>query len=240
MNKKFELLRKLAQEARQNPNLILPTNYGYLAYGQFKIEVKEDQVAVTYPGTQVAFTSDKVALAYCTLIRHWQFTDASVLQMIDAQLDRVKTELLLRLGKFEANPYNELNIVKLDNLRFRRQELLEEIAKYINRAKYWQDKGHDNETSRIKHTRQQENRKSNGTALWQQSSSQHTSTSKGSGSFKSSKNSAKRIQKHKGHSKHRKQPGLPQSTNDGASTNTTRKRKHRSTRSRHNRNNKSN
>jgi len=235
MNKKFELLRRLAQEAKQNPNLILPSKYGYIAYGKYEIIVTDNGVTVG----DLRFVDEKIALSYCTLLRYNKFSDAVTLKYLSDTLYNHETELLWRLEKFEQNPQNELNILKLDNSRYRRLELLRDIAKYITLAKHWQNKGHLDETSRIKHTWQQENRKGNGKSFWKQNPNKQTSTSKSGSNAQHSKKRAKRIQKDKRHSQNRKESSLPKSGNVGTSPNTTSKR-NRSARSKNFRNNEGN
>lgn len=153
MSRAFKLLRQLAQDAKNNPGVIIASRHGYRAWGRYDITVSSSgSVTVRADGGAAEEFSDlRCAVMWCQFMAGLDLARAISVLTLDQELGRVQQELEYRQQREAQGRGSELNDIKLSELGYRRDNLQQQIAKYVAIAKYKQLKGSDpDETHRTK------------------------------------------------------------------------------------------
>lgn len=149
-NAKFEILRKLAQESKKNPELLLRTAHGYRIYAAYDLMPYKHQVLVIEPGGKVyKFNTMKSALRYCTALKYQDFPAAQHIQQLDQQLGRAQSDIEIHMLRIQDHSNIELHEAKLSSAKTLRENAKIHLDKYPIIAKYLQTKRiHPHETHR--------------------------------------------------------------------------------------------
>ena len=140
-NRKFETLRKLAQESRRHPELLLRTNQGYMIYASYELIPHRGQVLVIDPSKRVhKFYSMKSALRYFTAMKHQDFPAAQHIQNLDQQLGRAQTDIDIHMTRIASMTHMELHESKLGMAQALRENAKIHLDKYPIVTKYLQTK----------------------------------------------------------------------------------------------------
>lgn len=140
-NSQFELLRKLAQESRRHPDLLLKTRRGYSAYGSYELIPHRGQVLVIEFSSQVQkFTNMKSALRYCTALKNKDFASAQQILLLDQQLQRAQADIEIHMTRIRDLIHPELHEAKLGQAYALRENAKIHLDKYPIVAKYLQTK----------------------------------------------------------------------------------------------------
>ena len=150
-----ELLSKVVEEnIFDNPNAIWRSGNKIFAFGAYQIIKSEHGYYTVYKGGYFVddFSSSRSSLSWCILDKLGRKFDAEQLQLFDREINRRKNEMMYyrkyinskKISQFER----EIRIDRLDDAKLYYRANLEQLNKCINVAKYWQQKGFDNETLR--------------------------------------------------------------------------------------------
>lgn len=156
-NARFELLRKLAQESRRHPELLLKTARGYSIYGAYQLLPHLGQVLVIDAGRRVTrFSTMKSALRYCTAMKQEDYPSAQYILLLDQQLSRAQTDIELHMTRIQQWDHVELHQAKLSAAHALRTSAEIQLSKYPTIAKYLQTKRiYQDETHRSRTHQQQ-------------------------------------------------------------------------------------
>ena len=116
---------------------IVPDNTGYTVY------INED--------VQGFFNSTRSAMSWCVADKYRQYNLARDLLTFDNMLGHISNDIFVRAGvanKTKNTDIRENIETKLEPRIIQKRELESQLNKCINRAKYLQQKGFENETSR--------------------------------------------------------------------------------------------
>lgn len=142
LNKHYELLRKLAQQARQYPNLIVQTRHGYRLFNRYDIFAHEDSIlCVDHRSKVTRFTSIANAVAWISFDRYNRIIEAQNLLRLDQQRGRAKRSIELLQAKIQANPTKELYYAKLSAAQNSCESAEKQLTECRSQAKYYQNKG---------------------------------------------------------------------------------------------------
>lgn len=148
-----QLLERITQQQFENPNSLFVNKSTISAFGQYQIQKKKNYCIVFKRGVQIAeFGSLRSALSYCVADKYNILSLKNNIYDIDQELSRKESDIL-----FYQHTLKESNDIELKNIVFSRLVecksrviwLRKRLNKCINSAKYWQQKGFDNETSRF-------------------------------------------------------------------------------------------
>lgn len=140
-NSQFELLRKLAQESRRNPDLLLKTRRGYSAYGSYELIPHQGQVLVIELSNKVQrFSNMRSALRYCTALKNEDFVGAQQILLLDQQLQRAQTDIEIHVTRIRNLTNPGLHEAKLGMAYALRENAKIHLDKYPIVAKYLQTK----------------------------------------------------------------------------------------------------
>lgn len=140
-NRKFEILRKLAQESRRHPELLLKTRRGYVIYAAFELIPYDNNILVVESNNRVKrFTSMKSALRYCTALKYHDYVAAQHIQQLDQQLARAQTDIDLHMMRIQNSSNVGLHQAKLGPATALRENAKIHLNKYPIIAKYLQTK----------------------------------------------------------------------------------------------------
>ena len=125
----------------------------YTVFGKYSI-VKESQgYRVHCSLTDVGvFYSTKSALSWCIADKFKQYNVARDLIQLDNNLHHLTVDINTRaaIGDRTKNAdQREIILTKLENKILKKKEIENRLAKCVNWAKYYQQRGFDNETARI-------------------------------------------------------------------------------------------
>lgn len=152
MSRMFKLLRQLAQEARDQPTVIVKTRHGYRAFGRYDITVSSGSCIVK-PDTGQAeeFTDLRCAVMWCQFMTLLDIPRAVGVLTLDQELGRIINEIHYRQQKELQGRGSELNDNLLLELNYKLESVKQQINKYAAVAKYKQLKGStSDETNRTK------------------------------------------------------------------------------------------
>jgi len=140
-NRKFETLRKLAQESRRHPELLLRTHRGYAIYAAYELIPHQGQILVIEPSQRVhKFHTMKSALRYCTAMKHQDFPAAQHIQNLDQQLGRAQADIDIHMTRIQNMIHVGLHESKLGQAQALRESARIHLDKYPVVTKYLQTK----------------------------------------------------------------------------------------------------
>ena len=153
INKAVNKLADIVKEnLLENNNIITRSGDSISAFKHYRIVKTENHSYSIYKDNCLITTvsSSRVALAWCIYDKHSKLTDATQLIKHENELIRRQSEMMhyrffINSGKITETRRN-ITINRLDDAKDRYHILQKYIDKYINIAKYCQQKGFDNET----------------------------------------------------------------------------------------------
>ena len=145
------LFRREIQEI--SPNTIWQNNNGvYQVFGHYQIFPEQDGFRVFCHATEVGvFATTRTALSWCIADKYRAYNTARELLNLDQKINNLKHDIAVRAGVGDRSRNAELRetiLVKLENKIMQKKQLENELTKYVNWAKYYQQRGFDNETAR--------------------------------------------------------------------------------------------
>ena len=137
-NSKFELLRRLAQEAKQNPNLLIAEGKNYRLYGCYRLIPNSGEVIVVdAAGCCKRFTVMSSAFKYCTAAVTGNYRAALEIINLDQQLLRAQSEINWQMQNIQQNRSVFLSESKLAPAQILRNSAKKQLAKYPTLTKYF-------------------------------------------------------------------------------------------------------
>ena len=128
----------------------------YTVFGKYSIVKENTGYRVHCSLTDVGvFYSTKSALSWCIADKFKQYNVARDLMQLDSNLHHVTVDISARaaIGDCTKNTeQREIILTKLENKILKKKEIENRLAKCVNWAKYYQQRGFDNETARIGRT----------------------------------------------------------------------------------------
>ena len=152
IDKEFE--RLLQNEFRDIvSNLIWQDDSGnYRAFNKYTIEPTKPGYRVFCSATEIGvFSSTKTAISWCIADKNCNYKLSRDILALDNKLTLLKNDIAIRanVGDASKNALFKENIVtKLETKIIHKKQVEEELAKCINLAKYYQQRGFNNETVR--------------------------------------------------------------------------------------------
>ena len=153
--KASRLLQQIADDIlNTNPNAIFRDGNSIMAFADYEIVKCEDSVYEIYKldDYAVTFNSCRLALAWCIFDKYQQRLDANNLILLESDLIRKQSEMMHYRHYINSRKITqiqrEVTLDRLDLAKDQHHQLRKQIDKCINVAKYWQQKGFDNETIR--------------------------------------------------------------------------------------------
>lgn len=149
VNKLTDILK---ENLLENNNAITRSGDSISAFKYYQIVKTENHSYNIYKKNQLITTvsSSRIALAWCIYDKNCKLTDAQQLIKHENELVRRQSEMMhyrcfINSSKITETQRN-ITIDRLDDTKNRYHILQKYIDKYINIAKYCQQKGFDNET----------------------------------------------------------------------------------------------
>ena len=135
------------------PNTIWHNDDGvYEVFGKYHIIPKKKKCHVLCYATEVGtFNSTRSALSWCIADKYQKYTLAREILAVDNALNLVVEDISIRasVADLAKNPDFRENIAtKLETKIIRKKELENQLAKCVSYAKYYQQRGFNNETAR--------------------------------------------------------------------------------------------
>jgi hypothetical protein len=135
------------------PNFIWCNDAGeYELFGRYRIVPTRPGYTVHCLANAVGeFSSTKTAVSWCVADKYRNYNLARDILRTDNRLSAVSNDVFVRMGvanKSKRAEFRESIDTKLETKIIRKKELEHELSKYINLAKYLQQRGFDNETAR--------------------------------------------------------------------------------------------
>ena len=146
------LLENLAREHLLGTNAIVFMDNEIMAFGRYTIRRDRSGYKV-YRHEQLAAQplSSKVAISWCVADKYNQHSLAKELVSLENELDRRENEIRHFRAFVDRTRDPQRKLVVIDRLNeaiARSRQVKVQLSKCINLAKYWQQKGFDNETLR--------------------------------------------------------------------------------------------
>jgi len=135
-------------------NLIWRNDHGdYELFGKYRIVSNRPGYTVFCSATEVGnFSSTKAAVSWCVADKYQNFNLARDILNTDQRLVAVTDDIFVRMGvanRSKKYDFKESIDTKLENKIIRKKQLEKQLVKYINLAKYLQQRGFENETARF-------------------------------------------------------------------------------------------
>ena len=152
--KERELEKLVLNELRHiMPNTIWRNDSGdYEVFGRYRIIPKKYGCQVFCSATEVGhFSGTKSALSWCIADKYRNYNLARMILITDQRLDAVSNDIFVRASmsnRSKRAQFREDIEIKLENKIIKKKELEQQLAKYVNLAKYLQQRGFDNEIAR--------------------------------------------------------------------------------------------
>ena len=145
------LFRREIQEL--SPNTIWQNNNGvYQVFGHYQIFPENNGFKVFCRDTEVGiFATTRTALSWCIADKYRAYNTARELLTLDNKLTTLKNDITVRAAVGDRSRNADLRetiLVKLENKIMQKKQLENELTKYVNWAKYYQQRGFNNETAR--------------------------------------------------------------------------------------------
>jgi hypothetical protein len=161
MNRKDRVLERWVRKELEHVahNLILRDDAGgYDLFGRYRI-VPQGSECVVYQDNMVMgeFTNTRVAVSWCVASKYRRQDLADGLLKTDRALCQITNDIDVRsrLAERSRRPrFREDVWNKLETKIIRRKKLQSQLAKYVDWAKYLQQRGFQNETARTGRTAQ--------------------------------------------------------------------------------------
>jgi hypothetical protein len=139
------------------PNFIWCNDAGeYELFGRYRIVSNRPGYTVyCYANSVGEFSSTKTAVSWCVADKYCNYNLARDILRTDTRLSAVTNDVFVRMGvanKSKRAEFRESIDTKLETKIIRKKELEHELSKYVNLAKYLQQRGFDNETARSSRT----------------------------------------------------------------------------------------
>jgi len=154
MNTEQEFERVFRQEFRGLADKIMWQNDEgeYELFNRYIIRSESGGYRVFCSATDVGvFTSTRTALSWCIADKHKSYALARDLQTLDQKLGHITNDIAVRaaVGDRSLKPQFREDIeIKLEGKIILKKQLELQLAKCVNQAKYYQQRGLDNETAR--------------------------------------------------------------------------------------------
>lgn len=121
----------------------------YEVFGRYKIEPVRPGFKVWCAATEVGiFHNTKTAMSWCIADKHCNYNLARELLETDAKLTMLNNDINLRTGVGDRSTspiFRETVGTKLETKIIHKKYLENQLTKYVNWAKYFQQQGFDNE-----------------------------------------------------------------------------------------------
>ena len=125
---------------------------GYHAFGRYTISAESGGYRVFCSATDVGvFTSTRTALSWCIADKHRSYALARDIQHLDQKLGQIANDIAVRaaIGDRSVKPQFREDIeIKLESKIILKKQLELQLSKCVDQAKYYQQRGLDNETAR--------------------------------------------------------------------------------------------
>ena len=154
MNTDKEFERALRAELKEIlPNTIWRNDDGvYSVFGHYRIEPTRPGYRVYCAATEVGiFNSTKTALSWCIADKNQSYALARDLFNLDQKLGYITDDIAVRAAICDRSTrpqFREDIEIKLEGKIILKKQLELQLAKCVNQAKYYQQRGLDNETAR--------------------------------------------------------------------------------------------
>ena len=154
MNTEQEFDRIFRQEFRglMDQMIFQNENGEYAVFGRYVIRPGSDGYQVFCAATDVGvFTNTRNALSWCIADKHKSYALARDLHRLDQKLGHITNDIAVRaaIGDRSIKPQFREDIeIKLEGKIILKKQLELQLAKCVNQAKYYQQRGLDNETAR--------------------------------------------------------------------------------------------
>lgn len=135
------------------PNFIWRNDHGdYELFGKYRIVSNRPGYTVYCAANSVGeFSSTRTAVSWCVADKYRNYNLARDILRTDNRLGAISNDIFVRMGvasRSKRPEFRESIDTKLETKIIRRKELEQQLSKYINLAKYLQQRGFDNETAR--------------------------------------------------------------------------------------------
>ena len=124
----------------------------YEVFGRYLIRPESTGYRVFCSATDVGvFTTTRTALSWCIADKHKSYVLARDLQTLDQKLGHITNDIAVRAAvgdRSTQSQFREDIEIKLESKIILKKQLELQLAKCVNRAKYYQQRGLDNETAR--------------------------------------------------------------------------------------------
>jgi len=139
------------------PNFIWRNDSGdYELFGRYRIVSNRPGYTVYCAANPVGeFSSTRTAVSWCVADKYQNYNLARDILRTDNRLTAVANDVFVRMGvasRSKRPEFRESIDTKLETKIIRRKELEKQLTKYVNLAKYLQQKGFENETARSSRT----------------------------------------------------------------------------------------
>ena len=148
-----KLLNKIADELlNSNPNAIFRNGDSIMAFADYEIEkISKDEYKIYKNDCyMITCSSCRIALSYCILDKHKLVVDARHLVALENKLLHRQSEMMhyrhVITSPRTNNFRKEVVLHRLSSAKYEYNMLQKQLTKTINVAKYWQQKGFENET----------------------------------------------------------------------------------------------
>ena len=153
MKPDLEFERMFRQEFKNiAPNLIWQSKDGYEVFGHYKIQPKSRGYQVFCGLSEVGiFSSTRTALSWCIADKNRDYNTSREILRTDNKLTALKNDINTRaaIGDRSRDPnLREIILTKLESKIIQKKMLENQLNKYVNWAKYIQQRGFNNETAR--------------------------------------------------------------------------------------------
>ena len=135
------------------PNMVWYDDDGnYELFGRYKIIPESKGFRVHCSATDIGlFGSTRSAVSWCVADKYLDFNLARNILHTDQRLTAVSNDIFVRVGvsnRSKRAEFKESIDIKLENKIIKKKELEKQLDKLISLAKYYQQRGFDNEIAR--------------------------------------------------------------------------------------------
>ena len=154
MNQDQKLERFAERELRKNIDklIIEDDEGGLIAFGKYYVKSSKTQHTVSTWDREVhSFTSRRAALAWCSADKFNQYTLSNLILLLDRKKQSLAADIYLRRAMGERGRHElfyEIVNTKVQTKVDRYNSISAELENCVNRAKYIQIRGFNNETAR--------------------------------------------------------------------------------------------
>ena len=157
IDQKYKKLKQVASKSLQSlsSNIIVKVKDDYIVFRRYTITpTKDGYFAVRRAGDVLhEFTSSRNALAFCILEQHARIEESIHLLNEDKRIQRLEWDIVNHKHIMDTTKDNERRMLMADlviNDIAIRGDIKIKLRDTINLAKYYQQKGFDNETARTR------------------------------------------------------------------------------------------